>query len=224
MVILKFLLIGTVAMSIPILLLCKPYKIAWWKGIILTILLTIVGALGTYLMFYIENGYTGGISFYGAVFLVPVGFSIIALILRIPYGRIMDLCAVGECIMLALMKVNCMLGGCCGGRILFLTAAGNEIRFPSRLLELIVALFIFAILLRWAWKQQRTGELYAWYLCIYGATRFVLNIFREEWVTRQMLLPYGNIWSLVAVAIGVLWLCGLRGVIKRIVKGRDDRC
>ena len=114
-----FLIMGTILMGIPIFLLSPKYKIKYLKSAVLTILLTIVGTIGTFLMFWVENLRIGGISFYGAVFLVPVVFAFIALILDIPYGKIMDMCAVGECIMLALMKVHGMLSGCCIGRELF---------------------------------------------------------------------------------------------------------
>ena len=201
-----FLAVGSVLMGVPIAFVSHKYGISLWKGLIATILLTVFGTLGTFIMYFIENGGIGGTSFYGAVFLVPAAFALIALLLRIPYGQIMDLCAVGECIMLALMKVQCQIYGCCGGRLLFTTAEGVNVYFPSQIMELITALVIFTLLLCWALKGKKQGEIYGWYLLIYGVTRFVLNIFREAWVTKEMLLPFGNIWSLVAIAIGVIWL------------------
>lgn len=201
-----FLSIGTVLMAVPIAFVSRKYGISLWKGLVATILLTVFGTLGTFIMYFIESGGIGGTSFYGAVFFVPVAFALVALLLRIPYGRIMDLCAVGECIMLALMKVQCQIYGCCGGRLLFTTGEGVAVYFPSQIVELVVALALFALLLCWALKGKRRGMLYPWYLVLYGSIRFVLNIFREAWVTKDMLLPYGNIWSLVAIAIGIVWL------------------
>ena len=206
-----FLAIGTLMMGLPIIFVAKKYEIRIWKACAGTLLLTIFGATGTLLMYYFENGKFGGLSFYGAVFLVPVAFIVISLILQIPYGKIMDLCAIGECIMLALMKVHCILGGCCLGRVLFTTDSGVPVLFPSREAEMAVAIILFAILLQWALRKKRCGQLYAWYLVLYGGTRFVLNIFREAWVDREMFLPYGNIWSLVALAIGTTWLILLWG-------------
>lgn len=201
-----FLAIGTVLMGVPICFAAKKIGVHSWKACIATVLLTVSGAAGTFLMYYIENGKIGGLSFYGAVFLVPVVFAIISPILRVPYGKITDLCAIGECLMLALMKVHCVLGGCCLGRVLYTTADGTCVRFPSREVEMIVALILFAVLLCWTLKKRHCGQLYARYLILYGITRFVLNIFREAWVTKEMLLPFGNIWSLVAMGIGVVWL------------------
>lgn len=205
-----FLAIGTIAMSVPILTVSKEYGINKWKGLVVTLFLTVSGTAGTFLMYFVENGRFGGLSFYGAVFLVPAVFLAVAPLLRLPYGKVMDLCAVGECVMLALMKIHCILGGCCQGRVLFLDVAGEAVRFPSREAELLMALVIFVLLLRWAMKGRKRGELYPWYLLLYGSTRFVLNIFREAWVTKETLLPFGNIWSLVAITLGLIWLAVIR--------------
>jgi len=201
-----FLVIGTFLMGIPILWLSQRYGIKYWKATMLTIVLTITGTIGTLLMYWIENGYIGGISFYGAVFFVPIAFLFISPVLKIKYKKAMDLCAVGECIMLALMKIHCIMGGCCIGRVLFINSDGIDIRFPSRIAEMIFALVIFTVLFYWAIKNKHTGELYVWYLILYGCVRFILNIFREVWVEKEMPLPYGNIWSLISVLIGIIAL------------------
>ena len=197
-----FLAVGTVFMSVPILIVSKRNGIRLWKGAVAAVLLTVVGTIGTLLMYYVENGRIGGVSFYGAVFLVPVVFALIALVLRVPYGEMLDLCAVGECVMLALMKVRCLMGSCCIGRVLYTTQNG-PIRFPSREVEMAVAIVIFIVLMRWVKKGLHKGELYTWYLLLYGSTRFVLNFLRAEWQEWTGRIPMGTIWSVCAVLIGL---------------------
>ena len=201
-----FLAVGTVLMGVPIIRVAKEYDLRTEKALALTILLTITGTLGTYLMYYAENGNWGGLSFFGAVFLVPIVFLAVSFILQVPYGEAMDLCAIGECIMLALMKIHCMLGGCCKGRLLFVTQSGTEIIFPSRPIELVVALILFYLLYRWAISRKRTSELYAWYLLLYGGTRFVLNFLRADTKTIFFGMAVGGIWALCAVVIGATCL------------------
>ena len=203
---LVFLTIGTIAMGIPLVYMANNYGISKGKAIFLTFILTIVGTVGTFLMYYVENQCWGGLSFYGAVFLVPAVFLIVAPILRITYSKAMDFCAVGECVMLALMKVHCMMGGCCLGRTLFEMSDGTVIRFPSRLVEMAVAIILFAILFGFSRKRLKRGGLYPWYMLMYGSTRFFLNMLREVWVEKTMLLPFGNIWSLCAIVVGSAWL------------------
>ena len=193
-------------MLIPILIQAKWRNVALWKCFPLAVLLTISGTLGTYLWFFIENHWIGGTSFFGAVFVVPVLFLAVSKLLRIPYGQIMDLCAPAECAMLAIMKIQCLLSGCCEGRVLGILENGTSIVFPSQIAELINALVILVALLIMSRKKRFGRVLYPWYMIIYGCSRFVLNIFREEWVTTKMIMPFGNIWSLVAIGVGVAWL------------------
>ena len=51
------------------------------------------------------------------------------------------------------------------------------------------------------------------YLILYGMSRFVLNCFREDFYTTDMFIPYGNLWSIISVVIGVTWfICKKRGI------------
>lgn len=205
-------------MLLPILLQAKWKRIPLWKCFPLAIFLTIAGTLGTYLLFFIENHWIGGTSFFGAVFLVPLLFVIVAKLLRLQYGVAMDLCAPAECAMLVIMKIQCVISGCCEGRTLYLFGDMNAFVFPSQIAELLNALIIMIVLL-WMSRSNRIQNVtYPWYMIIYGCSRFVLNIFRQEWITTDMFLPYGNIWSLVAITVGVLWLLVARKIA--IVKNK----
>ena len=170
-------------------------------------LLTIVGTLGTYAWFFVENFKFGGRSFYGAVFFVPLVFLLLPSIIKIPYGQLVDLCAPAECIMLSFMKVQCLVTGCCAGRALFTNELGEIVRFPSQLVELLFAYAIAIALMVMSHKAMFKEKVYPWYLILYGSTRFVLNFFREEWeLYNGGVPPLGTIWSVLAVIIGVCWI------------------
>ena len=204
-----FLVIGTVLMTVPIVWIGRVYKQPVWKLLAATILLTVSGTAGTILMAYIEQGVIGGISFYGAVFMVPVAFAIVAFLLWIPYGKLLDLCAIGECVMLALMRVNCLISRCCTGRVLCVLESGKTLRFPNQMVELVVGLLLASVLIYWVYhKPHRQGSLYAWYMVLYGSIRFALNFMREEWAVwdPSKRFPMATIWSVVAVAIGIAWI------------------
>ena len=196
-----YLTIGTAVMLVPIVIQSLWYKIKLWKSIIVAVLLTVSGTVGTYIMYFIENHWWGGTSFFGAVFFVPLAFIGVAYLLKLPYNELLDLCAPAECMMLVIMKVQCLLAGCCQGRLLF-----QGFRFPSQAAELINALALAGILMWIAYKGRGKGRIYPMYLVLYGVTRFILNFFREEFVTTDMIVPFGTIWSVVAVAAGILWL------------------
>ena len=206
------LLIGTIAMLVPILVQASWYKVKPWKCIIVALVLTITGTIGTRILYFIENLKRGGQSFFGAVFLVPIVFLLFAKIIRISYGRLMDLSAPAECVMLIIMKINCLMEGCCSGRELFVKKSGETIYFPSQIVELINALGIAIILLMLAKNKKNQGSIYAWYLVLYGCTRFVLNFFRAESSPVLFGMAYGSLWSLCGIVIGsMILICKKRG-------------
>lgn len=201
------LLIGTLGMMVPMFFQSRKYAIKLWKIVPIAFVLTITGTLGTYLWFLLENFEFGGRSFYGAVFFVPVAFILLAYIIRIPYGQLMDLCAPAECIMLSIMKIKCMIDGCCIGRPLFINEAGELVRFPSQAVELAVAYILAWALLMMSFREGFKGKVFAWYMILYGATRFVLNFFRDEWARYDGgIIPLGTVWSVVSIIVGVLWI------------------
>ena len=212
-----FLSVGTLLMTVPMLIIQKRYQQALWKVLPIALASLVAGTLSAYLFFWLENGEFGGRSFYGVVLLIPVLYFPFAKILRMPYGELMDLCAPAECVILVMMKVLCQLEGCCGGRVVAFTSDGIPVRFPSRMAELAVAVIIFGVLMLLAWHKKQRGCLYAWYMLFYGSTRFVLNIFREEWLTTELLMPLGNMWSVCAVAIALIVLLRNR---KQTVKNK----
>lgn len=200
------LLIGTVAMLIPMLIQASMYKMSFWKILIIAFILTITGTVGTRILFWIENGWYGGQSFYGAVFFVPVAFIVFAKLIKIPYGQLMDICGPAECVMLVIMKTQCLKDGCCSGTQLYQNIYGNYVFFPSQLVELINALVLAVVLLLLARADKRRGTIYAWYLLLYGSTRFVLNFFRAENTPVLIGLPYGGLWSVCAIIAGCVVL------------------
>ena len=159
----QILLLGALAMLVSIFIQMLMYKVSLWKSLPVTFLLTVFGTLGTYIWFFIENFWFGGRSYYGAVFFVPVVFLLVSTFLKIPYGYLMDFCAPAECIMLAIMKYQCLMDGCCNGRLLYIDHSGVEIYFPSQIVELIVAVILFGVLLFLSHKKERRGFIYPWH-------------------------------------------------------------
>lgn len=199
------LIIGTVLM-LGVTLLCRlKYGFPIWKTVAATALLTVVGVVSVKIMFFVENGTWGGLSFFGAVFLVPFWFLPISLLLRLPYRALLDITAPAICIMLALMKVECLLSGCCMGRVLYETAAGEIVRFPSQVAEFCNALLLLGVLILLIFRGRQEGRIYPWFMVIYGGTRFGLNLFRETKPYVWKLSP-GGFWSLVAIALGIMLL------------------
>ena len=194
--------LGAVAMFLSMLLRKKHFpQVAIWKMVLLTLWLTITGVLGTMVLAYIEMGKFGGTSFYGAVFMVPI-LILPAMLMRITYKDILNLCAPAECAMLLVMRFDCLDKGCCFGRYL----PALEFQFPSQIAEMVVAITIMITLIQMH-RKDRQVQLYPWYMILYGVCRFILQGFRyggtDPWVLG---LSQGHLWSLVSMAIGTVWL------------------
>lgn len=202
-----YLSIGTVLMAAVMLWAGTERSIEKdrWKLLVSTIVLALVGFGGAKLLYSIENGGWFGTSFYGAVFFPPLFMVLLALLLHVPPLDLLDLCAPAECVMLAILKIQCAVNGCCGGILLTTTADGVYIRFPSQIAELLNALALMIVLLHFIHKGVWRGRIYPMYMLLYGITRFVFNLLRDT--TPFLLgLPAGNFWSLISIMIALIWL------------------
>ena len=199
-----FLSIGTLLMFGVMLIAGKNFHIPWWKLLLSSVVLTAAGVLGAYLMFLLENGSWGGKSFFGSIFLPPVMMLAAAKLLKIRQSELLDLCAPAECVMLALLKVDCLRSGCCAGRVIGLSAyTGEPVRFPSQIAEGVNALILMVFLILIVRQDKMSGTAYPLYMILYGVCRFFLNLLRETtpfiWI-----LPAGNFWALVCTALGII--------------------
>lgn len=205
------LLGGSIARLPALVIEGKRHNCRVWKVFPLTIVLTVVELVGTMILFYIENGYFGGMSYYGGILLMPLFCALVALIFRIPYSNLMDMCGAAAGGMLAVMRLECVYFGCCDGIDITLPS-GATFAFPSPIVELVTVLFLMAIVL-WIGKDRKyDGKLYPIYLILYGTTRFVLNWFRAGNEPFVWILPPGNFWSIIAVVIGLVWIAILSKV------------
>jgi len=209
----RILIIGIGCIAMMLMMLIRQKKefphIQKWKMIVLSIALTVTGVLGTMIMFFIESGHFGGVSFYGAVLFVPI-LMLPAVRLKIPYRDILNLCAPAECLMLSIMKVDCIINGCCFGRYI----PAIHMVFPSQIAEGVAGLLIMRVLLLIA-EKKKDASLYPWYLIIYGAVRYCLNGYRFGLTPFMLGLSNGHFWSVVSVVIGLIWLISVKNYDSR---------
>lgn len=200
------LLGGTIARVPSFYIQGKRREIAVWKQLIITVILTVCELAGTMILFRIENGSFGGMSYFGGILLLPLFCIPLAFVFRVSYPDLMDMVATGTGGMLAVMRLQCLYYGCCVGAVLFVNAAGNEVRFPSRGAEILTVLLITIALLKIGNKDKYRGILYPIYLICYGTIRFMINWFRDGAEPFVWILPAGNFWSVVAVVLGLAWI------------------
>lgn len=184
----------------------KKMNIPIWKTLVLTMVMGISGYMGAKLWYFIEtgNGFAGA-SLFGGVLLMPVFMIPMKYMVSMPYSTIMDFSAPVGPFMLAVMKIHCFKEGCCYGKVLYMDSSGEAVRFPSQLTEAGANFLLFAVVLYFLEHGKYKDRLYPCALLLYGCIRFLLNLLRETepflWI-----LPAGNVWSLLAILIGAVWL------------------
>ncbi len=199
------LAVGTLAMATVMLICRRWYSVSRIRVLICSVLLTVSGLISVSVMYFIENGRFGGLSFFGGVLFVPLFMLLASRLVSVPACDLLDLSAPSVSTMLAVMKVQCLRDGCCRGKILYISEAGAKVRFPSQAVELAAGLVIALVLILLMRREKNRGTIYPYFMLIYGVIRFLLNWFRE---TEPFLLglPAGNFWSIISVLIGIAWI------------------
>lgn len=143
----------------------------------------------------------GAVSTYGVYLIAAPVVLICVKLLRRNTNGYMDLFALYVIPSLFLMRVNCLIGGCCGGKSIFHT----QWHWPTRETELIFFVIMFLVLLRLARKNENPGQLFPVLMMSYGCFRFINEWFRtgDELVLG---LHVSHIWSILCAVIGLsIW-------------------
>ncbi|MDO4620847.1 MAG: prolipoprotein diacylglyceryl transferase [Lachnospiraceae bacterium] len=140
----------------------------------------------------------GKMSLFGAVFFMPLVYFIGAKVLKQERKDVFDIFTPVMLISLLSARINCILSGCCRGKII---PGTTDLRYPTRQTEIIFYIIIMFFLARSVWKRESKGRNYPIYLMAYGCFRFVIEWLRDEnspfgWI------HMGHIWALVSIAIG----------------------
>lgn len=196
-------------LCIPLRMQMRWYGVKPLQSVFISLTIIVTGYIGSKLWFFLENGKWDGLSFFGAIYLSPFAFWLAAKWLRMEYLHALDFCATAGCFVLALLKIQCLMDGCCGGMILFLNDEHMYVRFPSQIVEFTTALILAGSMLALSYKEKNRKKIYPITLVSYGSLRFVLNLFRDDWDRAHemgLFLPIGCIWAIMAVVIGAIWL------------------
>lgn len=197
----------SVLIMVPVMLIRrKLLDTSLLKTAIIFIELAIVGYFSTALMSFIETGKWGGIRFFGAVLFLPILFAPIAFVTRIPLSKMLDTIAFPGMMIFAVMKFNCYLSGCCGGRVLWTEANGAPVCFPSQIVEGITTALLVVVLMILERKKNMSGRIFPIAMLTYGILRFGLHLLREPEGPYILGMQAGIFWSILSIVIGATWL------------------
>lgn len=170
-----------------------------WMAIVFAILHTLVGVLCVKLFAFLESGEGGGMSLFGAVFFMPVIYFAGAKLTKRRVADVFDIFAITMIFTLLCARVNCLVSGCCLGKLI----PGTEIRWPTREAEVGFYVVLLAVLFRMVGKPKHSGKIYPIYMMAYGVFRFIVEWFRET-SNPVAFFHISHIWALVSIVVGAV--------------------
>jgi phosphatidylglycerol:prolipoprotein diacylglycerol transferase len=203
--IILFCIISIIAIFTLLIIRYKKYHISLLKTFVITLAIAIAGLLGSYIMFFLENGVWYGRSMFGGILLFPLFLFPISLMLKIEPSDLFDYATIPGAFMLAFSKFNCYLAGCCDGKVIgYVNAIPNF--FPSQLVEMSVSLLIVILLFVLECKNKIKHLMCPVCIVLYSITRFILDFFRWSQENFALGMTAGRFWSVISFLIGIIWI------------------
>lgn len=129
------------------------------------------------------GGKMNGLNFVRIVTFMPVAIFILARLFKDRFGAVADYIAPLLAIFHGVTHLGCIFEGCCHGYPaawgLFSNEAG-AVCFPIQPIEAVSSIAIGLVLAALFIREKQKGRLYAWYLLLFGATRFIWEFFRDN--------------------------------------------
>ncbi len=186
----------------------KKLKIQWPEAMLVSLTHVVVGWSCMWLLALAEVGFAvekaANMRLYGAIFVLPFLYYAWAKKTGRDVALVMDISAI--CVIFGAIsgRLNCLTKGCCHGVTGFLS---ETTRWPIREIEFVFYIVFIIYYFSKIGTKKTYGQVYPMYLIFYGAIRFLCEFIREEYTTNVGIFHLAHVWSLLAIAAGILWLC-----------------
>lgn len=167
----------------------------------IALLHTVLGVLCVSLFAGLESfrlTISGGMSLYGAIFLLPLCYWLGGRLFRRDLRHVFDVMTLCMISTLAFARINCIISGCCRGLLL---PGSNVLQWPTREAEMLFHIILLVLFVRRLRRQEQPGTIYPLYMISYGVFRFIIEWFRAGDALFLGLHP-AHFWSLLSVIIG----------------------
>ena len=179
----------------------------------------------------------GGLSYFGGILGGVVAANFLIRRRRMGFWRMADTVAPLLALSFGIGKIGCWLNGCCNGTpttswvgVIFTNPLSecdllNQRIWPAQLFNSACGFLAFAILFWVIRKRKRyDGQVFIWYLYLYGASSFVVEFFRSIPVHVLRLTP--NQWTdIVIVVLGIIAsrILGCRPLVRPVLPERSEK-
>lgn len=199
---LTLLAAAAIAAFVWLMLIRRRLGMKWYAAAILAVLHLLVGVLCVKLFAVAEAGFDfskfKSQSLFGAVFLLPVFYFLGAKLTKRSPADVFDCFTVPMVFTLFCARINCLIIGCCMGRMM----AGGSFRAPTREAELVFYAVFLAFMIPGVLKGRGRGTAYPLFLIAYGAFRFICEFFRES-AAFSGAFHLSHVWALIAFLLGL---------------------
>lgn len=170
-------------------------------GVALLCVIYSLGSLLSAMLFakiegWLSDGPGGRISTYGIYLIGPFILMLAAKILRMNVAGVLDIFALYAMPSMFMMRIDCLISGCCAGLPIFETG----FTWPTRETEMIFYVVMLVILWRMLKKNEIPGRLLPLLMVSYGCFRFVNQWFRDDGSVGWH-MSHG--WSVLCAFIGL---------------------
>lgn len=158
----------------------------------------------------------GGLSYFGGILGGVVAANCLIRRRRMGFWRMADIVAPLLALSFGIGKIGCWLNGCCNGTattswlgVIFTNPLSecdllNQRIWPAQLFNSASGFLAFAVLF-WVVRKHKhyNGQVFIWYLYLYGATSFIVEFFRYIPVHVLRLTP--NQWTdITIIVVGII--------------------
>lgn len=148
----------------------------------------------------------GGLSFFGGLGGGVLAGVIYCRVKKINIGEMGDVVAPAVALGYAIVRIGCLLNGCCYGtycELPWALSAGPDgmPRHPAQIYSSIYSLIIFAILMKMQPKRKFDGHILWLYVGLYSIARFIVEFWRVG--VRDYFAPF-TATQILCVVLGVL--------------------
>ena len=191
------LALAAVCTCVWLLLLRRRLRMAWPVAILLSLLHVAYGVACVKVFAIMEGGSAGAMSLFGAVFFMPLAYWLGAQVTKRDTAEVFDIFAPCMIFTLFCARINCLVSGCCLGRII----PGLEPwRWPTREAELVFYVVFLALVAPRVFREKTYGQVYPLYMFLYGVVRCVLECFRVS--ATNGIFHLSHVWAVLALIVG----------------------
>ena len=214
--IVPMLAISTVFTAFWLIRLRERLRISRLEAVVLSVLHVMIGIVAVSLFAFLEDpkGYSLGVqSLFGGVFFMPPVYWAWAKSTKRDCRAVFDAFAISLIFTLMCARANCLVAGCCLGKVI---SGTNGLLWPTREMELLFYIVMLVIYLPKVLNGKTHGEIYPRYMLCYGIFRFVVESFRSGngW------FHLSHIWAILSLCVGAGFLLEHNSKRKRGDRGR----